>query len=525
MSDLSLSLIFRVIDQATRPISKIGASVKKFNRASGLDRVSADALRAGKSIGNLAGEAGRFAGKMALLGGGIGYLFKTQLIDTASEFENFAAVLKVVEGSSAGAEKALDWVSDFAATTPFNLDKVTEAYVQLRSYGLDPTNGLLRTLGDTASAMNKPLSMAVEAIADAVTGENERLKEFGIVARAVGDKLVYEYTINGEQMRKVAKKNNRQQIQDTLAAIWNEKYAGAMDEMSRTWQGMVSNLEDQWMRFKVKIMKAGAFDFLKGKLDALLNTVNSMAASGELQKLASDMGERLVNGLRRLWEVGGAVITVMSSVGAALSWAANLLGGWENLGIVMVGLWGGKVVLALLQAIMALKTLGLTLMATPFGWFLAAAAAIATAAYLIWKNWDWVAGKLDDIWNGMKSAVQLLKVMFLSVVSVIGDAVAGMINILPDSLKTTLHLDGAAQIAADINSLRDEAGLNLKAMGTGAQASRTQGNPLHAGGAPRSQVDVSLKIDSEGRPQIREMKTSSRDVNIDVDAGMVMVGG
>lgn len=87
------------------------------------------------------------------------------------------------------------WIGDFAATTPYDLAQVTESFIQLKAYGLDPVqNGLLRTLGDTSAAMGKPIEQAVEAIADAVTGENERLKEFGIKARVEGDEIVYAYT-------------------------------------------------------------------------------------------------------------------------------------------------------------------------------------------------------------------------------------------------------------------------------------------------------------------------------------------
>jgi predicted phage-related tail protein len=44
--------------------------------------------------------------------------------------------------------------------------------------------------------MGKPLMQTVEAIADAMTGQNERLKEFGIKAEAIKgtNRIIYEYT-------------------------------------------------------------------------------------------------------------------------------------------------------------------------------------------------------------------------------------------------------------------------------------------------------------------------------------------
>ena len=121
-----------------------------------------------------------------LIAGGLAMLGRS-FLDTAAQFEKFETVLGVIEGSEEKGKAALSWVSDFAAKTPYELTEVTEAFVKLRSYGLEPTNGLLKTLGDTSAAMGKPLMQAVEAIADAITGENERLKEFGITAKVTGE--------------------------------------------------------------------------------------------------------------------------------------------------------------------------------------------------------------------------------------------------------------------------------------------------------------------------------------------------
>lgn len=103
-----------------------------------------------------------------------------------------------------------DWVSDFAAKTPYELAQVNAAFVKLRAYGLDPRNGLLKTLGDTSAAMGKPIMQSVEAIADAITGENERLKEFGIKGSKKKGLVTYEYTDKlGNQRTKSVDSSNR----------------------------------------------------------------------------------------------------------------------------------------------------------------------------------------------------------------------------------------------------------------------------------------------------------------------------
>ena len=367
MSEKSIKLIIGVIDRATAPIRKIESAVNRLTGAtSNLNKVTAAAKQVSAGIGNVTKEATKLGARMAVIGGGVGWFLKSQLIDTASQFEQFRAVLETVEGSSAKAEKSLSWASDFAAKTPYELAEVTEAFVKLRAYGINPMDGTLRTLGDTASAMGKPLEMAVEAIADAVAGENERLKEFGISAETKGNRVRYTYTDREGKTRHqiVNNRRNREQVRETLLAIWNDRYAGAMEKMSKKYKGMMSNLVDQWNRFKLMVMQYGAFDFLKQKLEGILATVDRMAASGELKRLATEWGKRLTEGIQAAWRAAVGFWQVMQGVGRAISWLAGLMGGYKNLGIAIAVLMAGKLFLSVATLAIAFGRLGLQIKKT-----------------------------------------------------------------------------------------------------------------------------------------------------------------
>jgi phage tail tape-measure protein len=360
MGNLKTSIIIDLINRVSGPARKIKESLLGIGVTNKqLGAVSVASSRIGSDLAVVGSEVASLTAKLALLGGAGLWFVKTQLIDTAAQFERFSAILKTVEGSSGKAKIAMDWVSDFATRTPYELAEVMESFVRLRAYGLDPTNGLLLTLGDTASAMGKPLMQAVEAIADAMTGENERLKEFGIRAEAKGNKMRYTYTdAAGKQQYKIVDKNNRAMIQSTLMAIWNEKYRGAMSEQSKTWEGMVSNLSDQWTRFKVKVMQAGLFDWMKGKLSNLLATVDRMAANGSLQKLATDFGVKLKNGFVAAWQVGSVLWRVLQAVAGVVAKLANAMGGYENLVMAVAGLMAGKLVLSIVSVAAGFVGLG-----------------------------------------------------------------------------------------------------------------------------------------------------------------------
>jgi hypothetical protein len=157
----------------------------------------------------------------------------------------------------------------------------------------------------------------------------------------------YTYTdAAGKQQYKIVDKNNRKMIESTLTAIWNEKYAGAMDKQSRTWAGMVSNLSDQWTRFKVKIMEAGFFDWLKNKLGGLLATIDRMAANGSLEKLATLVGGKIKEGFIAAWHAGEVLFRVLLILGKATAWLAEVMGGYENLAMGIAVLMGGKLLFA-----------------------------------------------------------------------------------------------------------------------------------------------------------------------------------
>ena len=303
---------------------RLGRTSERLRRRLGRQRQARAAPRAGGiSLGRPLAALGAYAGGGALLRGIGGF------VGTASRFETLEATLKTLEGSGGKARESMAWVRDFTRRTPYELGQVSEAFVRLRAYGMDPTSGLLRDLGDTASAMGKDVMQAVEAIADAVTGENERLKEFGIKARTDGDTVTYEYTdrATGEARTATADKRNRAQIQRVLRGIMAANYGGAMGDRMETFEGMMSNLRDRWTEFQFMVMDSGPFKALKQHLGGLLGTFDAMADSGKLQKLADRVGESLVQAFKTfeqdIWpvlrdEVWPALKDIADAVGDVL---------------------------------------------------------------------------------------------------------------------------------------------------------------------------------------------------------------
>lgn len=255
------------------------AELSKFNKS--LDQLEKKAAEVGRVVGTLAAAAGTaIAGGFALLGGSV--------IQTSAKFETYLATLETIEGSAEKAEAALDWIAEFARTTPYEVDELTAAFVKLRSYGLDPMDGSMTVLGDTAAGMGKSIDQVVEAMADASTFQFERLRELGIVASQAGDQVTFSWTENGEAMSRTIKKTSTE-VTTFLNEVWGKKFGGAMIRQSTTWTGMMSNLGDSWTDFQRKIGDAGFFDTVKNKLADVMELVAQWSEDGTIQRVADTL--------------------------------------------------------------------------------------------------------------------------------------------------------------------------------------------------------------------------------------------
>lgn len=238
-------------------------------------------------------------------------LFKN-FVDTGAEFEKFGVVLGVLYDSADEGKKAMSWISDFAIKTPYQLADLTQAFIRLKAFGLDPTAGALRVAGDTAAAFGRPLMDAVFAIDDAVEGINRPLRTFGISVKEAGNKVTYSYIKNGQMISKTADKTNKVMVANTIMAIWNERYGGAMDKLSHTWSGMWSNMEDQLTRFKQKMMNSGVFDNIKEALGKVIAIIDKASSDGTVEKFGAWFGwgfEFATRTLKGLWYVLDGVIS------------------------------------------------------------------------------------------------------------------------------------------------------------------------------------------------------------------------
>lgn len=429
MKDFPLSLIIKAVDRATGPLKRINDQIeqtvkplrafrREFSRALDLTGINALHGRLGdvrRTMGNVSRETGMLAFRTAAALGLIGYAFKTQFLDTATEFERLRTNLFGLEKSNEGVQKSMAWITQFATKTPLELAQVTQAFISLRNWGIDPMDGSLATLTDAASKMAGPegpwegLKGMILAIGQATASQrlmgqdtnqmiNRGIKVWPLLAQATGKSIA--------QLKKL---QDQGKLGAKYIAILMKEIAkdseGSAERLSHTWMGITSNLSDAWQIFVVKVMNAGVFDFMKGKLQELLDWVNKMQANGQLQKWAEQVGKAMTEGLQAIWNVLPDVWEGLRELGRLIKGVVDFVGGWKNATILLGLVIAGPLLAALASLTTAVVLLGITLAATPFGWVILAIGAIIGLGYLFGFVWEAAMKKVAELWDSFTTLV------------------------------------------------------------------------------------------------------------------------
>lgn len=322
-------------------------------------------------ISNMAGQLGSVAGRAGGLVSGLGGIAAAgaaaglalpvlaigamagKIFEATAAVQTYKASLTTILGDQEKAGQAFDSLAAFAAKTPFTLEQAVTGFSKLRALGLEPSERAMTSYGNTAAAMGKNLDQMVEAVADATTGEFERLKEFGIKSKSEGDKV--SFTFQG--VTTTVGKNSKD-IQNYLMSLGETKFAGGMENQAKTINGAMSSLSDSIF---LMFAKMGEGKFAEGVSSAIetISTVitrdvqpalvGMMAFVTDLYDLATtsffSIGEAISSILpsaKNVGSVGEWIGVVFESIGAIFQVAAGIIkGGIES--IVTYLKWAGGV--------------------------------------------------------------------------------------------------------------------------------------------------------------------------------------
>lgn len=313
-----------------RELTQTVAQTERLGRelSQGSQRTNGFQGAIGSLTGRLVALAGTWFGLQTLTGQLLA-MFKT-----GDQAERLDVQLKAVMGSIAGGAEASAWIQDFAKNTPLQLDEVTQVFVRLKAFGIDPMAGAMQGIVDQAYKLGggfeevQGISLALgQAWAKQKLQGEEILQliERGVPVWQLLEQVTGKNTAELQKLSEAGKLGR-----DTIAALMNEIAAqssgAARDNMSLL-SGLISNAQDNLAKFYRLVSESGALDWLKGQLANLNAEFEAMAKDGRLQAWA----QRLSDGFISLGEILKSLIQTLSEWRTALTVLAQA---WVGLKIV-----------------------------------------------------------------------------------------------------------------------------------------------------------------------------------------------
>jgi len=215
---------------------------------------------------------------------------------------------------------------------------------------------------------------------------------------------------NAAQLQEMASqgKLGREELLLLIDAL-AERNKGASENRAKTWDGILSNLMDHLSSFKLMVMNNGVFDYMKGRLGALLDLLNEMASDGRLEAWAGRVSAYIMRAFEVTWAVGKGVVDIWREFSPVITRAAEVMGGWRNLALAStlastaLGFMqiGSGAVMALTGIVRFAQAGAALAMANPL---LAKLLAVGGAVYAIYDNWDGIVAYFSKKIDRVRSA-------------------------------------------------------------------------------------------------------------------------
>jgi hypothetical protein len=255
------------------------------------------ALNLGQAIGKVGLAGGLAAAASAAVALGAGLAFIKDSSGKAAGIESLTMQFETLLGSAQKARERMEEIKKFAASTPFEVKNLSETSKLLQTLGGDmlATGSGLRMVGDAASIAAQPIQevgLHIGRIFNAITsgtsaGESiARMQELGLMT----GKVKLEFEDLAAAQKKGWEPAMKQAAALTLLQKVFSRTEGAMERLSKTTEGKLSNLTDSMDNLKVAF-GTGFNDGLKVALDATNNFLPQL--EGKFTKMGKLFGSAI----------------------------------------------------------------------------------------------------------------------------------------------------------------------------------------------------------------------------------------
>ncbi len=324
VSKRDMTIVIKLQDFVTKGIKKLLKGLKKL-RKKGFKALDKSMYAFGKGLKNISRSLQTFQALAATVG--VIALTK-QFLDAGRTAENLRIRLSVLTGSLAEGNRMFKEMAQLASTVPQTFEEIMESATRLIgvvSGGVDEVRELMPLILDLSTATGigvNEVNAQVIRMWSAGAAAADMFRERGVLAM-LGFKAGATYSVG--------------ETREMLMSAWDSpvsKFKGASSSLADTWDGLMSMMRDAWFQFRVEVMDAGIFKFIKGALKALLNHIKRLRAEGTLSEWAQGVSDSVVLAIRTIIMFVGRVYDALVEVAASMmSFAMDIMqafADWQN---------------------------------------------------------------------------------------------------------------------------------------------------------------------------------------------------
>jgi len=242
---------------------------------------------------------------------------RRQATEIPAMFERYKTIFTTLSGSTKNAEKDINRLIGLLKEIPTTYSEIANTEMRVKAFGLPDTNDFMKSMYDLSAAMNKTSIQAVEMIGDAIVGEFERLKEFGIKAMTIGTKVKFQFVNNLGKQMVVTVDNTKEKISEVISLISKAKFSGVAIKQMQTFEGIIKSIKGKWELIVNKVMTTSSvfqklknvLVFVNEKMSEFLDNDNPKS-----KEMIEKINKGLVDGVRFAAKFASVVYAVGKTI-------------------------------------------------------------------------------------------------------------------------------------------------------------------------------------------------------------------
>jgi len=361
----------------------------------------------------------------------------TAAFKTAGDMEQVEIAFETMLGSAEKADKLIKEITQFAATTPFELKGLVDSSKQLLAFGIGAEDIItkMNVLGNISAGVGRDkLPTLVRSFGKIRTKGRATMEELNMMLEAgvpILDELAKNLGVTQEELFKMISKGlvSFSEVDAALTglATGSGKFANLMEKQSKSFLGIISNIGDfiynltaaigkellptgkelaklflDFLETNKEIIKAGAVVFFKSVVNGIKNVIlfikNIIDEMGGLEKVLNIIKSVVKNTFKSIMPIAKVFIGILIGIFKFIDVIVDAFGGWEKvlsfLIPTIIGLIAG---IKILSAVMAVANA--IMAANPIVLIILAVLALIVALAVLIKNWDKVAAFLKKTWS------------------------------------------------------------------------------------------------------------------------------